>query len=153
MHCCLNTLFTGVKRQFFMFLLYAHTHTHTRTRDVTFILHWITYERMVCVYVEWVQYLPCGSVDSTCVIWLIRVLLMLAHGKIWAVRCKNHLRSSLRESCFRRFKPLSNLWESVAELSKCVAEEAQNQTPTIRSHWGLLLSATNARTVWICGMC
>lgn len=36
------------------------------------------------------QYLPCVSFDSTCVIWLIQVV-MLANGKIWTVRCENHL--------------------------------------------------------------
>lgn len=61
---------------------HKHTHTHTNTcaRNVS-DGHWkrVRDENSPCV----------GCVDSTCAIWLIRVL-MLAYGKIRAVRCKNH---------------------------------------------------------------
>lgn len=86
-----ETLFTCVKCHFLMFL-YAYMHTHSNG-----ICHFVT--AFLCAYacVRVNMYVPCGgigSVDSTCVIWLIEIV-MLAYVEIWAVRCKNHWNSFL----------------------------------------------------------
>lgn len=96
------------------------------------------------VYTVDVGHLPCVSVDSTCAVWLIWIL-MLAYGKIWTVRCKNHW-SPLARQPNLGMKQLSNwLYPLLIEPqpSRIWLIQIRN---TIVQFWFY-------RLVWICGKC
>lgn len=117
--------FACVKRHFWCFSIC--TRTNKRTHEHKHISWQLIHVSCVCVCVcvwrtfEFIfinEYSPCGCiVDSTCATWLIRVL-MLAYGKIRAVRCKNHWKPLSRDFCsrFLCFFSLSIRWNFELKL-------------------------------------